>query len=314
MLEELKNLNIQAGKEDLLFFIQNIIGEQGLTINDIEILCGHIQGNYRIHAKCLLKYCEAFGWIKNENLITLELALKDVIQDSGKLNKYIVKDTVKNLFGVNIFNLEMFFYDVGRRRTIFRNERFPLKYSAVRNMLISQGFFEIERSERITVFYVAYEYEIMLSKYIRGKKKDISLEQLQRRLEKNALAGEKAEEFVLKYEQRRLGKPISEKIKIISDIDVSAGYDIVSFESNKSKQCDRLIEVKAVKKDMGFFWSSNEYETAKLEGERYYLYLVDLSQIDKEDYSPFIICNPAITVMQSDKWLIETESFYIRSI
>lgn len=261
MLEELKNLNIQAGKEDLLFFIQNIIGVQQLTIDDIEILCDHAQGNYRIFAKHLLKYCEAFGWIKNENLITLESALKDVIQDSSRLNKYLVKDTIINLFNANILNLEMFFYNVGKSRIIFRNERFSLKYSSIRNMLISQGFFEIERNERITVFYVACEYEVMLSKYMRGKKKNISLEQLQRKLEKNALAGEKAEEFVLKYEQRRLGQPISERVKIISSLDVSAGYDIASFESNKSKECDRLIEVKAVTKDMGFFWSSNEYET-----------------------------------------------------
>lgn len=314
MLEELKNLNMQAGKDDLIFFIQNIIGIQRLTTEDIEILCGHAQGNHKIFARHLLKYCEAFGWIKNENLITLELTLKDVIQDSSKLNEYLIKDTVLNLFEANILNPEMFFYDVAKRRTIFRNERFSLKYSSIRNMLISQGFFEVERSERITIFYVAYEYERMLSKYIRGKKKDISLEQLQRQLEKNTLAGEKAEKFVLKYEQRRLGKPISERVKIISDLDVSAGYDIVSFESNKSKEYNRLIEVKAVTKDIGFFWSSNEYETAKLEGEKYYLYLVDLSQIEKEDYSPFIICNPAVTVMQSDKWLIETESFHIRYI
>ena len=52
----------------------------------------------------------------------------------------------------------------------------------------------------------------------------------------------------MKYEQNRLiGHKNYEKIEIISNIDVSAGYDIISFKSKDSVNTDKLIEVKSYK-------------------------------------------------------------------
>ena len=76
---------------------------------------------------------------------------------------------------------------------------------------------------------------------------------------------------------------------------------------------DRFIEVKAISSS-GFYWSKNEYETAKLKGETYYLYLVDLHKINQPDYTPEIIQNPAVTITESEAWLVEAQSYSIRRI
>lgn len=107
--------------------------------------------------------------------------------------------------------------------------------------------------------------------------------------------------------------PLSEKVRRISEIDVEAGYDIVSFESLQSQEPDRLIEVKAIS-DTGFYWSKNEYEIARLKGDKYYLYLVELTRISQKDYSPLIIQNPAVNVMEADSWFVEAQSFLIRHV
>ena len=128
------------------------------------------------------------------------------------------------------------------------------------------------------------------------------------------IAGEEAEKFVLQYEQNRLSEDKKEKIRIISHIDVTAGYDIVSFDSDKSIEIDRFIEVKAIGQKGDFFWSENEYEVAKLKGKQYYLYLVNLVKASKGNYKPKMICDPANTIMNSQQWLIETKTYHITPV
>lgn len=73
---------------------------------------------------------------------------------------------------------------------------------------------------------------------------------------------------------------------------------------------DRFIEVKAIS-NVGFYWSKNEYEIAKLKGKSYYLYLVELNKINNLEYSPEIINNPAEIIINSDKWFIEPQGYHI---
>ena len=143
----------------------------------------------------------------------------------------------------------------------------------------------------------------------------MSLKQLQARLEADAIAGAKAESFVLKYERRRICNPVLQRqIKQISEIDVCAGYDIISYENDKSTFYDRFIEVKAIPQKPSFFWSRNELEIAKLHGEKYFLYLVDLSKIENAEYCPQIISNPVQSIMKSPDWIVEPESYHVQKI
>ena len=160
------------------------------------------------------------------------------------------------------------------------------------------------------------EYFVGINNYrdVIKKKPLISIEELQKKLSQDAELGEQAEKFAWKYETSRLKQlDINKEPISISSIDVMAGYDMISYESKSSENFDRFIEVKAVSK-LGFFWSRNEYETAKRKGEKYYLYLVDLRKINEPGYAPEIIKNPAVHVMEADEWYVETQSYHIKRV
>lgn len=234
-------------------------------------------------------------------------------EDNNQTNNYLIQSTVNFLFDADIFSINMFYYDSVQQQYRFKNESFPLKLSSVRNVLISQGFLCVDRGVTGSRFYVSPEYESLVASQCIRKRKAISLEQLKKRLKSDELAGEKAELFVVKYEKKRLGVEGENKVKRISEIDVTAGYDIVSANSPNSTVANRFIEVKAVSEN-GFYWSKNEYDIAKLLAADYYLYLVDLSKIDDDNYEPDIIHNPVQHIMENNLWLVEPQSYHIQKV
>lgn len=315
MLEELRNLKYSPTKEGIIYFLTDIVGKNKYDISALNVLCTHAPDRYQLSASYMLSYCLAFGWVLYEDgeyFLSKEIARG--VSDKTKLNNKLIEDSIIILFDVHLINPGMFVYDADSDRIRFRNELFPLEYSAIRNTLISQGLFEVNRNLQRTFFYLAEEYTNIIGIHIKKQKKKLSLEQLRKQLEKNAAVGELAEQFVLDFERKRLPDDMRNKIRIISSIDVTAGYDIVSYETSSSTEIDRFIEVKAVNHEMGFFWSENEYEVAKLKGTRYYLYLVNLEKIRKENYEPMMICNPANSIMKSENWLVETQTYHVRYV
>lgn len=308
MLEELKNLKYHGTKDSLLFFICDVIGKNTISIQDAKIICAHAPGKRHLSVENLIKYCYALGWIQVESdSISVTSNLSSLLSDKEALNNELVTSTINQMFLWEAFDTSMFSYDTIKRCYSFKNELLPLSLSCVRNMLISQGFLFTLRNDKGTKFYIMHQYEVLLAKYCKKKHRLLSLEKLKRQIENNEIVGEKAELFVLKFEKNRIGHPLCENIRRISEIDVSAGYDIISFDSSRSRIPDRFIEVKAISSS-GFFWSKKELEIAKLKGFSYYLYLVELSRIEEQGYVPEIIQNPAITIMESDYWLIEAQS------
>lgn len=253
-------------------------------------------------------------WIRfSENILSLADDLIQLVEDNNQTNNYLIQSTVNFLFDADIFSINMFYYDSVQQQYRFKNESFPLKLSSVRNVLISQGFLCVDRGVTGSRFYVSPEYESLVASQCIRKRKAISLEQLKKRLKSDELAGEKAELFVVKYEKKRLGAEGENKVKRISEIDVTAGYDIVSANSPNSTVANRFIEVKAVSEN-GFYWSKNEYDIAKLLAADYYLYLVDLSKIDDDNYEPDIIHNPVQHIMENNLWLVEPQSYHIQKV
>ena len=116
----------------------------------------------------------------------------------------------------------------------------------------------------------------------------ISKKQLDRMLEHEEELGEEAEQIVLDYEKKKLSKQGINKQPIqVSLVDVSAGFDILSFFSN-SENDKKYIEVKSCGKDLEFYISVNEIQTASLYGERYYLYLYNrVSKTIEEIKNPY---------------------------
>ncbi len=314
MLDELKSLNYQGGKDGLLFFLCDVIGTGQIKISDAVVLCSHAPGRRYLVVESLIRYCATFEWIQlSEDIVTVKPEIVEFLTDKDKLNSNLVESTVRQLFDGGIIESNMFCYEAIQNCYFFKNEMLPLSLSAVRNTLISQGFFAPHREEQGTRFYISTAYESLVAKYSVKRRKQLSLEQLKKQLEKNSLAGEKAELFVVEYERKRLGEPLGDQVKRISEIDVTAGYDIVSFESECSTIPDRFIEVKAIS-DSGFYWSKNEYAIAQLKADTYFLYLVDLSKVARQDYVPQIIRNPAKAIMESENWLVETQTYLIKQI
>lgn len=314
MLDELKKIKYPGRKEDILFLLRNIIGNRMFLPDDLKVLCSHAPAGYQLSYDDLLSYCKSFAWISENEVIAVDESLFKYLDSDDALNDELIRRTVKDLFEIGIFKIDMFSYNVVDCRIIFRNERLPLTYSSIRNVLISQGFFVVDRENHKSVIYVNSIYEKIVSRFCKETVRTFTLEQLKAKMENNAIVGAMAEEFVLNYEQQRITNlELVSKIRIISDVDITAGYDIISFDSNQSTRYDRYIEVKATSKN-GFFWSVNEYETAKLKGKQYYLYLVDLSKVNCAGYTPLIISNPAKEIMESDGWLVEAESYHIRKI
>jgi hypothetical protein len=139
-----------------------------------------------------------------------------------------------------------------------------------------------------------------------------SAERLAADLARQAEAGAAAEVWVVQYERERLsGHPLLDQIRRVSEDDVSAGYDIVSFASVHSIRHDRFIEVKSHAERKVFHWSRNEIATALEFGEDYALYLVDRDRCAQADYSPHVITGPTpeMFALPDSGWRVEATSF-----
>lgn len=198
-------------------------------------------------------------------------------------------------------------YDEAKNQFFIYVNTIPLRYMGLAMLMEQTG--EFERIGNRIYFIGIKNYQEKIK-----KKPVVSIEELQKKLLRDSEIGEQAEKFAWEYETIRLKQAGIDKEPLrISNLDVMAGYDMVSYESTLSESYDRFIEVKAVSKS-GFFWSRNEYETAKLKGENYYLYLVDLKKVDEPGYAPEMIQNPAVSVMAADGWFVEAESYHIKRL
>ena len=314
MLEELKNLNIPCGKKEFLYFFESVMGTHSLSKKDISVLFQHAPSGMKFDTNAMLTYCKSFLWIVGSTRFQTNEVLLEYLGKSEILNNKLIELTVNGLFEAKLMGEESFSFSPEHRLYRFRHETFSLKYSAVRDVLVSQGFMSIQRKDNGNVFYIAPQYQWLIAKHLRSNRVKIKLDEFKKRLEANELAGAKAEEFVITFEEKRLLPSQSSKICHVSEIDVSAGYDIASFEDVNSVEYDNFIEVKAISSQGDFYWSKNEYETAQLLGRRYKLYLVDLSKIGDPSYAPEIIVDPAQEVMLSDAWMAETQSYHIKRI
>ena len=187
---------------------------------------------------------------------------------------------------------------------------FSLDSSILRNLLKEFSVFVLEG----TRFFISPEFEYLFKEAIR-KRKVMSQKDLLKIIEEEQLMGEDGERFVMDYEIRRLNanQQHIKDIKQISLIDVSAGYDIISFQ-DESFIDRRYIEVKTYNGKEHFFWSNNEMKTAKLRGEEYFLYLVNHSKIEVEGYAPLMIKNPYFQLQKDDSWRATPDSFYIERV
>ena len=169
MLDVLKNLKYNGGKDGLLFFICNVIGTGHIRIKDAEIICARSPGKYYLSIGDLVSYCSALGWIQiSEDVLSVSHDLVLLLNDEEKLNEALIVSTVNQLFKENIMDASMFYYDSVQCCFAFKNELLPLPLSSLRNVLISQGFLIPLRDTEITRFYISPTYETLIAKHCKA--------------------------------------------------------------------------------------------------------------------------------------------------
>lgn len=113
-----------------------------------------------------------------------------------------------------------------------------------------------------------------------SSKHDVDIANLMDLLALKRKYGTMAEDFVLQREKERLvdcgRRDLSALVRKISDQNVAAGYDILSFNGNSLEdRYDRFIEVKgSVNDQLIFYISRNEVQVARKLQNKYWIYCV----------------------------------------
>lgn len=311
MLTELKRCNSVGNIDGILFLVSIIAGKENISKDEIRNRCS-LENNIIVNCPGAIAFFDYLGLIK---------VSKDEIEPLAMMNAFIGKDKdsiikdlasfcISRLIDDGIFDKESTGFNPEKGQLTLKRSTFPLTYAAIRNFLTSAGVLNIEENGEICV---SGAYENDWTDKLRTLRKKLTIEQLKKQQEEQSQRGLEAEKFVLSIEKERLPQKES-VIKRISDFDVAAGYDIVSFSSDLSKQYDRFIEVKCYIGSPHFYWSENELDVAKLKADKYVLCLVDYTRIKEPGYLPEFISNPYSTIFESEEWLVNSASYRVQKV
>lgn len=191
-------------------------------------------------------------------------------------------------------------------------------FSGIRNFLIDLDFVVYNKTKN--EYTIIDEYFEKVTKKL-STNKQLTPEQLNKLLEKNAKIGYEAEIAVIEFEKKQLKESPNQikKIKHESEFDVTAGYDILSWRYNKNRKIfiPIYIEVKAVPHDeYTFHWSRNEILKAMELKHNYYLYLLPVGTNKSFKIEEMkIIIDPINNVFNnSDYWDKIEESYLVTRI
>jgi hypothetical protein len=311
MLTELKRCNSIGNMEGFLFLLSVLKGKNKVSRAEIENRCA-MENGITVNCPGAIAFFEYVDLIQiNDGLIipTVELNQYSALQREEIIN-HTAKLCMTKMIDNGIFDEDTVGFDPEKGQLSIRRSAFPLSYAAIRNFLTSAGALEKEHNGEI---YVSDSYENDFSLNLRTHRKKFTLEQLLKKQEEQSIRGLEAEEFVLQLERYRLPNK-AYKIKRISEFDVSAGYDIVSYADATSEKYDRFIEVKCYLGKPHFYWSENESDIAQQKGEKYILCLVDYVRIGEPGYQPEFIADPYNVIFSNECWLVNTASYKVQKI
>ena len=286
MLEELTSIS-SFGPAEHIGIILSAIANSPRTQADLEVLV-RTKGSVeipRVGSAC--KLLEVLGLCK-----TFSDGMFAATDDGIKLvatSDDVCRKLFVSLLQEGIIPASAILFDSNNSSYYIPSRSIRIRYAAIRNVLTTSGLLAVEGS----VFILSSDLQNELQGIVRKwSTSGMTPEQLNAEIERNKLAGEKAETFVMEYERERLGSERAKSIERVSLVSVSAGFDIASFEDSQSLVHDRLIEVKAYGRE-GFFFSLGELNAARKYGTQYCLYIVELGKIANQGYEPQIIRDPA---------------------
>lgn len=311
MLTELKRCNSIGNVDGILFLVSIMAGKERISRDEIRNRCA-LENSITVNCPGAVAFFEYLRLVDTTSDAVMPLPELDTLaaKSNGEVIEQLAAMSINRLVEEGIFDKDATGFDAEKGHLTIKRSAFPLAYAAVRNFLTMAGALDKEENGEICV---AGNYESDWTEQLRNRRKKFTMEQLLKQQEDQSRRGLEAEEFVLGLEKKRL-PGLAQKIKRISDFDVAAGYDIVSYENNGSEQYDRFIEVKCYMGSPHFFWSENESDVARIKADKYILCLVDYLRMGEPGYQPEFIRNPYETIFDSDEWLVNASSFRIQKI
>lgn len=287
-------------KLDDLFSLYQKIGES--INNDIDLRNSGYDLVSRNNSITLLKKC---GFINEEEESFTKNKAYDFDSFSSELLK-VIRVTYLDEITNDIISQDKKFDE---RRGVFYipANKISLDLSGLIMLLDDLGFIQI-LAGRIYILNEEEAKKVASRTDGKGARKIISIVELEQGLAIKKVLGELGERKALEYEIGLLkNQNIQKEPKIISDVDVSAGYDIASYLSPDSDSFDKFIEVKSCQdKRLAFYLSQNELRTAMEKGESYYLYIYV-----RESDEIIIINKPYERIFLSDEWAKEPQVYKI---
>lgn len=311
MLTELKRCNSIGDKAGIRFFISLLAVNRSIPKREIQSRCA-LERGIRINYPGMIAFFEYLGLIEiNSSNIKCVDSCPDWAQMSAEQAVDILTELcILRLIDDGLFDSNSFGYNANEDKLCLQHSTFPLEYAAIRNFLFSVSALQTMADGSIAI---SQSCEAVFVVPIRERRRKMTLDELKRRQEEQSRRGLEAEEFVLAFEMNRLPEQ-ARRIKRISDFDVAAGYDIVSFSSQSATCHDRFIEVKTYIGEPHFYWSENEVDIAKIKGIEYVLCLVDYNRMKESGYQPNFYPDPYSTILGSAEWLISPSTYRVEKI
>jgi hypothetical protein len=311
MLTELKRCNSVGDIDGIVFFASILAGNKKVRKDELRNRCA-LERDIVLNFPGVLAFFHYLGLIdiKGES-VSSTTELKEIAEKGRNvIVEYLVEACINKLVQDGIFDKDATRFDAEKGHLAIKRSAFPLEYAAIRNFLILAGALDKASDSEICI---SSDYESDWTQQLRERRKKYTLEQLLNQQEEQSKRGLEAEEFVLGLERQRI-PDLAQRIKRISDFDVTAGYDIVSFENSSSDHYDRFIEVKSYIDSPRFFWSENEVDVAKLLRNKYVLCLVNYGKIKEPGYMPDFIVDPYEVIFKGGGWLTSASSYRIQKI
>ena len=311
MLTELKRCNSIGNVDGILFLVSIMAGKERISRDEIRNW-GALVNSFSVICPGAVAFFEYLRLVDTTSDTVMPLPELDTLaaKSNGEIIEQLAAMSINRLVEEGIFDKDATGFDAEKGHLTIKRSAFPLACAAVRNFLTMAGALDKEENGEICV---AGNFESDWTEQLRNRRKKFTLEQLLKQQEDQSRRGLEAEEFVLRLEKKRLPE-LAHKIKRISDFDVAAGYDIVSYENNETEHYDRFIEVKCYMGSLHFFWSENESDVARIKADKYILCLVDYLRMGEPGYQPEFIRNPYETIFDSDEWLVNASSYRIQKI
>lgn len=318
MLKEIYKYDNIGKPDEICYILKHILSTNETNINDIIVYCLHNLPFLHINAEAILSFLKFIKIIESDDYrVSLTCIGRNIINQSQDNDGYLCKLIICEIMNCLKENEENTFLDFRKIKydvnvgVYISNSNIPLKFAGLRNLLIAMQFFVVNPLN-VNILQINDEYIDCLKDYIKIFKKKVTMKKLKKSLEIREAIGLEAELYVLEFEFKRLkGMKPKEQIIHISEIDVTAGYDIASFNTYSELEHNRFIEVKSYKGEVGFYWSKNEVEIARIKKDEYFIYLVDRDRLSEDNYVPTIIKNPYTEVYKNEVWVKESQSLYI---